>query len=235
MDRTALPELGDLPLGRIGAEAPPLIETILGTLTDPARGLAELAGAAQALAELFGEGPAPAPGSRPAPDDDPVTKLQGPDGLDRCLTALLAEQRRYGHPFSIALVDLDGLARINEAYGRKAGDRMLAAVAAILRRELRDVDFIFRIEDDEFAVIAPHTEAERLVAMATRVAGLIAASQSPGGPRIAVAAGVVGCPADGVGAERLLESATEAVYAAKASGAAVARSPNGSGAVLQDS
>ena len=64
--------------------------------------------------------------------------------------------------------------------------------------------------------------------MATRIANLIADSQTADGPRIAIAAGVVGCPADGLGAERLLESATEADYAAKASGAAVARSPNGS-------
>ena len=277
VERTPLRELGTVPLGQLGDEAPSLIITALGALSDPARGPGELAHAGQQLAELFGEAAERAPAAgRDTPADeaapaeaaaparkvappaevagadevtsadrgaavngdapvDEVTGLPGPEGLDRCLGGLLAEQRRYGQPFSLALVDVDGLARVNEAHGRKAGDRMLAAVAAILRRQLREVDFLFRTEDDEFAIVAPHTGPARLVPMAQRVAKLIADSQDPDGPRLAVAAGVVGCPADGVGADRLLESATEAIYAAKASGVAVARTPSGSSPVLQDS
>jgi diguanylate cyclase (GGDEF)-like protein len=250
VERTPLTELGALPLSRIGAEAPALVATIVAALSDPARGPAELARAAADLEAMFRQGEVGPPTQTRTPGGEAEDVAGGvrtrggeaedvagvvPGELDRCLTSLLAEQRRYGHPFSLALVDVDGLARINDAYGRQAGDRMLAAIAAVLRRELRDVDFVFRVEDDEFAVIAPHTDAEHLVPMATRVANLIASSQAPDGPRIAIAAGVVGCPADGLAAERLLESATEAIYAAKAAGAAVARSPNGSETVLQDS
>ena len=97
---------------------------------------------------------------------DPVTGLPGPVQLDEWLHILLAEQRRYGHTFALALVDVDGLGRINEAHGRPTGDRMLTAVAGVLRRQLRDVDQAFRLEEDEFAVLAPHTEATGLVPMA---------------------------------------------------------------------
>ena len=93
--------------------------------------------------------------ARAARPTDPVTGLPGPAQLDDWLRILLAEQRRYGHGFALALVDVDGLGRINDAYGREAGDRMLAAVAAILRRQLRDVDQAFRLEEDEFAIVAP--------------------------------------------------------------------------------
>ena len=71
---------------------------------------------------------------------------------------------------------------------------MLAAVAGVLRRQLRDVDQAFRLEEDEFAILAPHTEAAGLVPMATRIAELIASSQADEGPRIAIAAGVVDLP-----------------------------------------
>ncbi len=123
--------------------------------------------------------------------DDPVTGLPGPVQLDEWLRILLAEQRRYGHGFALALIDIDGLGRINDAYGRESGDRMLVAVAAILRLQLRDVDQAFRLEEDEFAIVAPHTDAAGMVAIATRIAGLISGSQSAAGPRIAIAAGVV--------------------------------------------
>ena len=63
---------------------------------------------------------------------------------------------------------------------------------------------------------------------------MITTSQTPDGPRIAIAAGIVDCPADGLSAERLLESATEATYAARGAGAPVARSSHGADAVLQD-
>ncbi len=197
---------------------------------DSAERLADRFGAIQGevARELVGE-------LSPAASVDPITGLPGPAQLDGWLGALVAEQRRYNHPFALALIDVDGLGRVNEAYGRAAGDRMLAAVAAILRRQLRDVDQAFRLEEDEFAVVAPHTDAERLVTMATRVAGVITRSQGAEGPRIAIATGIVDCPDDGVSSERLLESATEATFAAKAAGAPVARSPRGSAAVLQDS
>jgi len=200
---------------------------------------AAFAAAVERLADLFGalQGAVAreliATGAPPA-SVDAVTGLPGPAQLEGWLGALLAEQRRYGHPFALALIDIDGLARVNDAYGRGAGDRMLAAVAAILRRQLRDVDQAFRLEEDEFAVIAPHTDAARLVAMGKRVAGVITRSQDADGPRIAIAAGIVDCPADGVSAERLLESATEAIYAAKAAGAPVARSAVAADTALQD-
>jgi diguanylate cyclase (GGDEF)-like protein len=203
------------------------------------RGTAELAEASAKLAEAFGSihGAVAAEltglGAAHAALDQ-VTGFAGSAGLDEFLGRLLGEQRRYGHPFSLALVDVDGLGRINDAYGRDAGNRMLAAIAAILRRQLRDADRAFRLEEDEFAIVAPHTNAGGLSILARRVAQLIASSQAADGPRLAIAAGVVECPADGLSAERLLESAAEATYAAKASGAPVARSANGSDAVLQD-
>jgi diguanylate cyclase (GGDEF)-like protein len=168
-------------------------------------------------------------------DEDPLTGLPGSRSFDERLRVLLAEQRRYGTEFALALLDVDGLAKVNDAYGRAGGDRMLNAVAAVLRRQVREVDQVFRLEEDEFAILAPHTRADTLVPLADRVADLISRSQVHDGPRIAVATGIVDCPTDGLNAERLLESAAEATYAAKASGVTVGRSPNADRpSVLQD-
>ena len=196
-----------------------------------------------ALAELFGAIEAAIASARiglslqPSAtiDEDPLTGLPGSRSFDERLRVLLAEQRRYGTEFALALLDVDGLAKVNDAYGRAGGDRMLNAVAAVLRRQIREVDQVFRLEEDEFAILAPHTRGDSLVPLADRVADLIARSQVHEGPRIAVATGIVDCPTDGLNAERLLESAAEATYAAKASGVSVGRSPNAERpSVLQD-
>src|SRR5439155_19812081 len=71
------------------------------------------------------------------PKRDELTALPGPAELNEWLQVLLAEHRRYGHPFAIALLDVEGLGRVNEAYGREAGDQMLAAVATVIRTRSR--------------------------------------------------------------------------------------------------
>jgi diguanylate cyclase (GGDEF)-like protein len=195
--------------------------------------LAELFGAMQAAIGTTREGVSMAPAV--TLDEDPLTGLPGSRSFDERLRVLLAEQRRYGTEFALALLDVDGLSRVNDAYGRTGGDRMLNAVAAVLRRQIREVDQVFRLEEDEFAILAPHTRADTLVPLADRVSDLIARSQVHEGPRIAVATGIVDCPTDGLNAERLLESAAEATYAAKASGVSVGRSPSADRpSVLQD-
>ncbi len=195
--------------------------------------LAELFGAIDAAIAATREGVPVSPAV--TLDEDPLTGLPGSRSFDERLRVLLAEQRRYGTEFALALVDVDGLAKVNDAYGRAGGDRMLNAVAAVLRRQVREVDQVFRLEEDEFAILAPHTRADAMVPLADRIGDLIARSQVHDGPRIAVATGIVDCPTDGLNAERLLESAAEAIYAAKAAGATVGRSPNAAEpSVLQD-
>ncbi len=280
VDGTPLPEVGDLPLAWITAEAPPLIADIVKALGDPAGELAlepaererierlarmrrgknaperlprdlaalqslliealrrdvperrpgEFATAVARLAEVFGEiqGAIAASLVEERTGDaarDELTGLPGVVQLEEWMRLLLAEHRRYGHGFALALIDIDGLEKINQAYGRPAGDRLLTAVAGVIRRQVRACDQAFRLGGDEFAVLAPHTDTAGLVPMAERVAGLIGAAQLDEGPRIAVAAGVAACPADGRSAEHLMARAEEATYEAKASGRAVGSGP----------
>jgi diguanylate cyclase (GGDEF)-like protein len=233
---------------RLGDDAPEQIPRDLAALQEvlieslrrevPERRPGDLANAVTRLAEAFG---AIQGGVTKALVEersggaarDRLTGLPSRAQLDEWLRILLAEHRRYGHPFAMALIDIDGLARINESRGRIAGDRMIAAVAEVIRRQIREADQAFRLDEDEFAIIAPHTEAGGLVRMASRIADLIEAAQVPEGPRIAIAVGVAACPDDGLSAERLMQSLDEANYAAKAEGVPVARR-NGAPIDLQD-
>ena len=149
---------------------------------------------------------------------DEATGLPGAAHLHEWLRILLAEYRRYAHPFSVLLIDVDGLQRINEGYGRQVGDRMLAAVAGAVERQIRGADQAFRLADDEFCVVIPHQVTERVRPLADRLASTVNAWQGPEGPRVTLTVGVASCPEHGDSAERLLAAAEEASYAAKAAG-----------------
>ncbi len=153
--------------------------------------------------------------------------LPGHADLDRWLAALVAEHRRYGRPFALALLELDGLRRIFESHGRQPGELMLAAATRVIRNQIRIVDHAFRLDDDGFCVLAPNVDSDRLGRMADRLARVVEASQAPDGPRIAISAGISGCPEHGHDAGRLLEVAGDALGAAKASGEPVQVALNG--------
>ena len=131
---------------------------------------------------------------------------------------LLGLQKRYGHPFAILLLDIDGLKRVNDSYGHAAGDEMLVGVAEAIRSATRSVDVSARIGGDEFCVLAPHQTASRATVLGERLAESIETLESADGAHVGVSIGVVACPEHSDDAERLLELADVAMYRAKAGG-----------------
>jgi diguanylate cyclase (GGDEF)-like protein len=64
---------------------------------------------------------------------------------------------RYGHPLTLAYLDLDDFKRVNDAFGHLAGDALLRLVAVTLRENLRLTDVVARLGGDEFAILLPET------------------------------------------------------------------------------
>ena len=92
--------------------------------------------------------------------------------LDR-VTQALQHARRTGTKVALVYVDLDRFKIVNEALGTQGGDRVLAEVAARLRRGVRDGDTVARFGADEFVALVPDLEklsdCYSLVAAAARV------------------------------------------------------------------
>jgi len=203
------------------------------TIESPAEKLARelFSTAAQRLAEEFGAVAAAAVGAldeRPAPSagHEEVAPLYRPGEMRRRLDQLLEAHRRYGHPFGLAVFDVDGPGTRNGVAGGE--ETTLAIVGAALRDSIRLVDEVFHLEEKAFCVLAPNQDTVGGVQMADRLLRMLDELEDAGGLKIGVSAGVVACPEHGAEAEELLRKADEAMWRARSIG-----QPVGVG-VLQD-
>jgi diguanylate cyclase (GGDEF)-like protein len=154
---------------------------------------------------------------------DALTGLGNLRHLQKQIAQLLELHKRYGHPFGLLLMDVDGLKRVNDAHGHQAGDRVLMQVAMALRRSIRTVDVAARLGGDEFCVLAPEQESDAATTLAERLATAVQEEvASPDDPAVGLSIGVVSCPRHGADAEALIDAADRAMYRAKAAGNDVA-------------
>jgi diguanylate cyclase (GGDEF)-like protein len=156
-----------------------------------------------------------------------LASLYQPGHMRRRLDQMAETNRRYGHPFALAVFDASGPGtRDGDAGGGQ--ETVLAILGAALRESIRIVDEAFRLEEDAICVLAPNLQTVEAVQMAERLLSQLDELEQAGGLRIAVSAGVVACPEHGADVEQLLHKADAAMWRARAVG-----QPLGVGA-LQD-
>jgi diguanylate cyclase (GGDEF)-like protein len=102
---------------------------------------------------------------------DSLTGLANRRQLDVTLPSVLAAATG---PVSVALVDLDGFAQVNEALGNQTGDHLLFAVAALLDDELTEPSYLARVGGQEFVAVLPGHQCDQAAALAERLRAAIA-------------------------------------------------------------
>lgn len=98
---------------------------------------------------------------------DPLTGALNRQGLEQ-----MAEQHIFdssGQPYTLLNVDLDKLSRINELYGRDAGDKAIKTLSDIIQANLRAGDVVSRYGDDSFLVVLPGQNLESAQRIALRL------------------------------------------------------------------
>jgi diguanylate cyclase (GGDEF)-like protein len=154
---------------------------------------------------------------------DALTGLGNLRHLQREIGHLLELHKRYGHPFGLLLMDIDGLKRVNDAHGHQAGDRVLMQLAMALRRSIRTVDVAARLGGDEFCVLLrgdPELEPARAV---ERMRETVASHNARPGRdyEVSFSIGLSSLPPGrSVTLEELIDAADEAMYEDKRTGRA---------------
>jgi len=150
-------------------------------------------------------------------DTDALTGVFNRLGFDAVYAAELERARRYGHPLSVVMFDLDHFKRVNDQHGHAAGDQVLVGAARIVETNLRDSDTVGRWGGEEFVVLAPATAAEGGIRLAEK---LRAVMERTGYGPVGAVTGSFGVsqyrPGDTV--ESLLKRADAALYRAKGTG-----------------
>ena len=144
---------------------------------------------------------------------DSLTGLANYRHLVDVLQSELERSGRTNRPFSVLLMDLDGLKKINDRHGHIVGSRALCRVATILRLNSRSIDTAARYGGDEFALVLPETNALAAEQVADRVRNCLMADEEV--PPLSISIGVATFPKCGVTVQQLLEFADQALYAMK--------------------
>lgn len=119
---------------------------------------------------------------------------------------------------AVLWIDLDGFKEVNDRFGHRSGDTVLATVAARLQRTARRHDVIGRLGGDEFAMLI--TRVQDLDGIETLVHRILSAVREPIDvdgtlAYISASVGIAVHPQDGRTAEELLHNADTAMYVAK--------------------
>jgi diguanylate cyclase (GGDEF)-like protein len=133
----------------------------------------------------------------------------------------IRRSERMDRGFAVLMLDLDDLKPVNDTFGHQWGDRLIKAVADVLRQTIRFTDAAARYGGDEFIVLLPETDASGAYIVAETLRRDIASltlRASERNVRSSVSVGLVTYPQDGVTIEQLVAAADVAMYEAKRRG-----------------
>ncbi|MDD2919898.1 diguanylate cyclase [Rhodoferax sp.] len=147
-------------------------------------------------------------------------KLTGAWNRRRLEEALLNEMdrlKRYDHPLSMLILDIDLFKKVNDEHGHSVGDEVLVKLANVLQSSLRASDTLTRWGGEEFVVLCPNTTLSTVTLLAERLRTNVAMAIFPTAKHVTISLGAAECMV-GEAWEDWFKRADAALYRAKAGG-----------------
>jgi diguanylate cyclase (GGDEF)-like protein len=151
---------------------------------------------------------------------DELTEVGNRRNFEMRLREEISRSTRFGHTFSLLMIDIDRFKRLNDEFGHPKGDASLRALGGLMRSMSREGDVPCRVGGEEFAFILPETAKADAVTFADRLRrGVEANLVAPDGSYpLTVSVGLAAYPEDGKSAEEIVWAADEALYQSKREG-----------------
>jgi diguanylate cyclase (GGDEF)-like protein/PAS domain S-box-containing protein len=148
---------------------------------------------------------------------DALTGLFNRRHLYQRLASEMDLVKRYAHPLSIVIFDLDHFKKVNDTFGHRVGDEVLVRTAATLTASVREVDVAGRHGGEEFMLILPHASLAQACEVAERIrADLDAMTWPQAGLHVTISAGVSQYAGETIDA--FIDVADHRLYEAKGAG-----------------
>ncbi|MDA8085023.1 MAG: GGDEF domain-containing protein [Nitrospiraceae bacterium] len=100
---------------------------------------------------------------------DQLTGVYNRTYFNEYIEKMIAYSNRYGEYISFIMIDLDGFKPLNDKHGHQAGDAVLVETARIIQANIRNSDMLFRYGGDEFLIVLPHSDCEKVEAVKIRL------------------------------------------------------------------
>jgi len=152
---------------------------------------------------------------------DPLTGLANRKALEERLESALGTAKSHGSTHALIYFDVDYLYRINDTFGRLAGDELLRRMVPVLKGCLRNEDFLARIGGDEFAVLVENCGTDYALKAGVRIRDAVQAWQfdwEDHAFQVGVSVGVVAITRLTAGLSAIFNEADGACFAAKEQG-----------------
>ncbi|NML25662.1 diguanylate cyclase [Zoogloea dura] len=148
---------------------------------------------------------------------DALTGLPTRRRLEEAALSEMHRFRRFGHPISLIMADIDHFKRINDSLGHLVGDQVLVEFAQRLSKRCRDLDVIGRYGGEEFVILLPSTPLAGATTLANTLRQTICDTPFDTAGPVSASFGVAECLA-GDDWPNWLSRADQALYQAKDAG-----------------
>ncbi|MGM0421306.1 MAG: GGDEF domain-containing protein [Bacillota bacterium] len=149
---------------------------------------------------------------------DHLTGLKNRKAFMEYLEKMSAQALRHTFPLTVIMLDLDRFKKINDTYGHSTGDKVLIALADILKKNSRQEDMAARIGGEEFLILLPHSDLDDSMQMAERIRQAIENMNIPSISENITASFGVTIFQEGDDFDSILNRVDNALYKAKAAG-----------------
>jgi diguanylate cyclase (GGDEF)-like protein len=152
---------------------------------------------------------------------DRLTGLNNRGYWEECLQHEYARHRRYQSMAALVMFDIDHFKAVNDTYGHPAGDKVIQAVAEVVREQVRDTDYSGRYGGEEFVVLLPDIDSAGAMLFAERlrqrIEALLVTYENHSIP-FTISLGVADLSHPTSEYQQLIERADQALYVSKQGG-----------------
>jgi len=154
---------------------------------------------------------------------DSLTALVNHGRFQYLLSRELKSAGKNKKPLSLVILDIDNFKHFNDKLGHPVGDKVLIALAKILKKTCRGTDIVARYGGEEFILVLPDTSKESAWGLAERLRQSVEQFKFPSqeiqpSKNLTISLGLASFPEDAKNKESLIAHADSALYQAKAAG-----------------